>query len=208
MASLTGTFDADDAVSGVIYIPAGQSFTVTLVNAFTGEIRLEEVLAAGGTVRMLKSYTGEVDENLVNDFGRDLRLRLHCVDIDVDGLETVDYTLADYDAAVNDSVTGTLSVAGATTLSSTLAVTGAATFSATVKVTGVTASNVTKALLDGSNNALLARCATANIPTGAGYAKGCLLVATDGTDHTNTLYCNIGDATTANFNAVTIAADA
>lgn len=202
MASLTGTFDADDAVSAVIYIPAGESFTVTLVGTFTGEIRLEEVLSAGGTVKSLKSYTAAVDENLVNDYGRDLRLRLHCVDLDEEAEESVTYTLADYDAGVDNAITGNQTVAG------TQAVTGAATFSSTVKVSGVTASNVTKILLDASGNALLARCATANIPTGAGYAKGCLLIATDGTDQTNTLFANIGDATTANFNAVTIAADA
>ena len=75
-------------------------------------------------------------------------------------------------------------------------------------ITGTTASNVVSFLKDGSGNILLGRCATANIPTGAGYAKGCLLIATDGTNHTNTLYANIGNATTANFNAVTIAADA
>lgn len=112
--------------------------------------------------------------------------------LDVDGA-------ADFDS--------TIDVAGAATLRSTVDVTGAATFGATVKATGVTASNVTKIVLDGSGNALIARCATANIPTGAGYAKGCLLIATDGTDNTNTLFCNIGNSTTANFNAATIAAD-
>jgi hypothetical protein len=98
-------------------------------------------------------------------------------------------------------VGGTLAVTGTSTL------TGAVTASSSVKIAGVVASSVTKVILNGSGNALLATCATANIPTGTGYAKGCLLIATDGTDQTNTLFANIGSATTANFNAVTVAAD-
>jgi len=42
----------------------------------------------------------------------------------------------------------------------------------------------------------------------AGYAKGCIFVDTDSSDHSDLLYANIGDATTANFNLVTVAADA
>ena len=48
------------------------------------------------------------------------------------------------------------------------------------------------------------------VPTNgdAGYAKGCIFPNTAGTDHTDTLYCNIGTVTSCNFNAMTIAADA
>lgn len=41
-----------------------------------------------------------------------------------------------------------------------------------------------------------------------GYAKGCIFIKTDGTNQTNTMYCNIGTAALANFNLVTVAADA
>lgn len=61
---------------------------------------------------------------------------------------------------------------------------------------------------DTAGNAVLARGATVPADAAAGYAKGCHFIQTDGTNHTNTLYANIGNATTANFNAVTIAADA
>jgi hypothetical protein len=40
-----------------------------------------------------------------------------------------------------------------------------------------------------------------------GYAEGCLFVKTGNTDNTDQLYCNIGSATSCNFNAVTIASD-
>jgi len=41
-----------------------------------------------------------------------------------------------------------------------------------------------------------------------GYAPGCLFINTGLTDNTDSLYQNIGDAASANFNAVTVAADA
>jgi len=102
---------------------------------------------------------------------------------------------------------GDIAVGGNATITGAIDATGTSRVRSTSQVDGVTASNVTKIILDASGKALVARCATANIPTGAGYAKGCLLIATDGTDQTNTLFANIGDATTANFNAATIAAD-
>ena len=40
-----------------------------------------------------------------------------------------------------------------------------------------------------------------------GYAFGCIFIHTDGTNQTNALYCNIGSSTSANFNAITVAAD-
>lgn len=40
-----------------------------------------------------------------------------------------------------------------------------------------------------------------------GYAYGCIFIHTDGTNQTNCLYANIGTAASANFNAITIAAD-
>jgi N-acetylneuraminic acid mutarotase len=41
-----------------------------------------------------------------------------------------------------------------------------------------------------------------------GYAKGCVCLNTAGTDEGDTFYVNIGSATSANFNLVTVAADA
>jgi len=63
-------------------------------------------------------------------------------------------------------------------------------------------------ITDKADNALNCRCLAASIPTGSGFAKGCFLTATDGTDDTNTLYVNIGTAAAANFNLVTVVADA
>jgi len=57
------------------------------------------------------------------------------------------------------------------------------------------------------NPAVLARGATVPSDGATGYAKGCLFIKFDGTDHTNTLYCNIGSAASANFNLVTVASD-
>jgi hypothetical protein len=39
-----------------------------------------------------------------------------------------------------------------------------------------------------------------------GYAHGCIFTHTDGTSHTDALYCNIGTVTSCNFNVVTVAA--
>ena len=38
-----------------------------------------------------------------------------------------------------------------------------------------------------------------------GYAKGCICINTSGSDHTDTLYVNIGTAASADFNAATLA---
>jgi hypothetical protein len=40
-----------------------------------------------------------------------------------------------------------------------------------------------------------------------GYSKGCVFLDLGGTDQSNTLYCNIGDESSANFNAITVASD-
>jgi len=50
----------------------------------------------------------------------------------------------------------------------------------------------------------------ASVPsdTSDGYAPGCLFMKTGLTDQDDALYCNIGSATSANFNLVTVAADA
>jgi hypothetical protein len=50
-------------------------------------------------------------------------------------------------------------------------------------------------LTDDSGNVILARGTAANVPTGAGYAKGCLYLATD----TGALYSNSGSTTAASF---------
>jgi len=57
---------------------------------------------------------------------------------------------------------------------------------------------VLTALTDNSNNAILIECTAALMPTGAGYAVGCLAIATD----TGVLYTNIGTTTNASFSAV------
>lgn len=49
-----------------------------------------------------------------------------------------------------------------------------------------------------SQNVILARATVANLPTGAGYAIGCLIEASD----TGDLYTNVGTATAASFAAV------
>lgn len=127
--------------------------------------------------------------------------------LDASGAVIVSITEAGQD------VTGALTVSGAGTFGGNVAVTGKITSSGDaiiggdVRVTGVVAANVTSIEKDSTGDILRCKCATANIPTGAGYAKGCILIATDGTNHANTLFVNIGNATTANFNAVTIAAD-
>jgi len=54
---------------------------------------------------------------------------------------------------------------------------------------------------------LFARGAAVPADASTGYAKGCLFVQEDATDHSNLLYVNIGTAASANFNLVTVAAD-
>lgn len=104
-------------------------------------------------------------------------------------------------AVTATSVAATGAVSGAT-----VATTGNATIGGRAIVTGTTATGVTTLISDGTN-ALLAKGATVPSDAAAGYAKGCVFIKTDGTDHTNTLYANIGTAASANFNAMTIAAD-
>lgn len=41
----------------------------------------------------------------------------------------------------------------------------------------------------------------------AGYAECCLFAKTGNTDESDQLFCNIGSASSCNFNAVTIAGD-
>lgn len=54
---------------------------------------------------------------------------------------------------------------------------------------------VNVALCDEFGNATLAKCTTANLPTGAGYAIGCIIIATD----TGIQYTNQGTASAASF---------
>lgn len=195
MTTVTGQFDTAEQTSGQILVLSGASYSLDFTFSAGGTVVLEDV---NGQVSrsLIATYTASESLTIENNTGRDLRLSLRLVDVD-EG-ETVDYTLANYTAATSSSVgTLTAQTANITSLNQTNA----------PSITGTTASNVVRFLLDGSGNALLARCATANIPTGAGFAKGCILIATDGTDHTNTLFANIGNATTANFNAVSIASD-
>ena len=59
-----------------------------------------------------------------------------------------------------------------------------------------TSAPVKIALTDDAGNALLVKSTAANIPSAvAGYAVGCLLIATD----TGALYSNTGTATSASF---------
>lgn len=105
------------------------------------------------------------------------------------------------------SGTETVATANITTASITTGTIAAASLTAAPVITGSVASSVTAFIKNNSGHAMLATCATSAIPTGAGYAKGCILIATDGTDHTNTVFANIGTSSAANFNAVTIASD-
>ncbi len=50
-------------------------------------------------------------------------------------------------------------------------------------------------LSDESTNAILIKCTVANMPTGAGYAIGCVAIATD----SGNLYTNTGTASAATF---------
>jgi hypothetical protein len=47
----------------------------------------------------------------------------------------------------------------------------------------------------GDLNTIFARCTVANLPTGAGYAVGCIIQASD----TGQMYTNLGTTTAANF---------
>lgn len=74
-------------------------------------------------------------------------------------------------------------------------------FNRIVKLCGNKKSSTLKVLLvDESNKVLL--CTGTAVPTGAGYAKGCLFIKTDAAAGTKGLYENQGDTVTASFNVV------
>lgn len=52
---------------------------------------------------------------------------------------------------------------------------------------------------------LLASGATVPADGTAGYQPGCLFQHTDGTTYNTVLYCNVGTATSCDFNVVTVA---
>jgi len=52
---------------------------------------------------------------------------------------------------------------------------------------------------------LLASGSTVPTDGTAGYQPGCLFQHTDGTTYATVLYCNIGTATSCDFNVVTVA---
>lgn len=54
---------------------------------------------------------------------------------------------------------------------------------------------------------MLAWGATVPADAATGYGKGCIFLHTDLTGETDAVYSNIGSTTSANFNAVTVAAD-
>ena len=60
-------------------------------------------------------------------------------------------------------------------------------------------STVNVALTDELGMACLIRCTAGHLPTGAGYAIGCIAEATD----TGIIYKNVGDTTTASFSIIT-----
>lgn len=66
---------------------------------------------------------------------------------------------------------------------------------------------ITRILEDANGDAVIAIGAAVPTDNDEGFAKGCLFIQTDGTDQTDTLHCNIGDADDCNFNVVTVAAD-
>lgn len=60
---------------------------------------------------------------------------------------------------------------------------------------------------ENTNGLVFTRGDTVPTDATAGYAKGCIFVNTDGTDHSDLLYTNIGTAASCNFNLITVASD-
>ncbi len=59
----------------------------------------------------------------------------------------------------------------------------------------------------GEHGVLFAQGETVPADAATGYATGCLFTKLDNADHSDLLYANIGDASSANFNLVTVASD-
>lgn len=95
MPSLSGTFSADGQVSATLYLRSKESASFTLVNAFTGTVVLERSLG-GQAWEIVRVFFAIVSGNIRNDSVENWTLRLRCVDL-VDGVNTIDYTLADID---------------------------------------------------------------------------------------------------------------
>ena len=169
--------------------------TVVLQRSNNGFMSCENVLSFTGTA----SGTYECDHAGRTSFS----YRFACTAFG----ESADNFAISLTPRVIGSVADSLSVVdGRLTVSPELYAAGGVTLEpAAVFPTVSVSTNVLLAASDGS----VLMCQGALIDAaGAGYATGCILINTEATDNTDTLYVNIGDTTTSNFNAMTIAADA
>lgn len=76
-------------------------------------------------------------------------------------------------------------------------------FNRSVKLSGEkrVINGVTIKVLEYDHNGHVIKCSGTSVPTGAGYAKGCLFIKTDASANI-LLYVNEGSTTSANFNAL------
>lgn len=74
-------------------------------------------------------------------------------------------------------------------------------FNRSIKLAGDKKSSTLRVLAYDKDNKVLI-CTGTSVPTGAGFAKGCLFMKTDVVAGTKGLYENQGDTTTASFNVI------
>lgn len=89
---MTGTFTADGQVSESTRLAPGESLSYSLVNTFTGSIVLQKSENLQ-TWETHLSFTAAGSGTVKNTDTKPFYFRWRCVDIDVDGMEEVDYTL-------------------------------------------------------------------------------------------------------------------
>lgn len=177
-STLGGTLDVTGAAT------VGGTLAITGATTFTGAIAADGGITVDTDKFVVADTTGATTIKApltvgVNDTGHDVKFF---------GATAGKYMLWDESADTLD-VVGTTRTLGA------------------LQMTGVTADGVTVLFGNSGGDAVVAMGATVPVDTTAGYIKGCLFIQTDGTDHTNTLYVNIGTDASCNFNAATIAAD-
>lgn len=209
MSTVTATLSAVGETSA-FSVADGDSITYSAVldeggTTFDAVVKLYRGVGAGAAWEPVATLTGEGSGTFVCEHGGGAS-RLYKLACTVFG-ETSDpivITLADV-ADARDPVSLMTATEDGVTLD------GKFTATDEIRTGGVVGDDNVRVLLRGpAGNVLICRCAAADIPADdtAGFAKGCLLIATNGTDHTNTVFFNIGDETECNFNAATIAADA
>jgi hypothetical protein len=96
MPRFTGTFDADGQSSPEVLLKPGQHYYLSLAvdPSLTGKVQLLQRELSTAKYEVLQTYTdAQAGTEYINTTGKDVAVKLMCVDLDAGEPETVDYVL-------------------------------------------------------------------------------------------------------------------